>query len=287
MTGYGKSASESGDKKISVEIKSLNSKQLDISARVPLLFREKELEIRNMAGKSLRRGKIDINILIEASDENHKHQINTETVHDYIRQLREIEKDSGLKLSDQLLQTVMRLPDVLSAEKEELLEEEWQAVASCISAALSEVIQFRDQEGKVLETDMKDRVGSILELLGKIAEHEDNRLTAIRSKIEQHVRELVQADSIDQDRFEQEMIYYLEKMDFTEEKVRLKNHCDFFIDTLKESEPTGKKLGFISQEMGREINTLGSKASDSAIQKIVVEMKDELEKIKEQLLNVL
>ena len=287
MTGYGKSACESGDKKISVEIKSLNSKQLDISARIPLLYREKELEIRNVTGKSLRRGKIDINIFIGASDENQTHRINTETVHDYIRQLREIENESGLRLSDQLLETVMRLPDVLSTEKDELTEAEWQAVTGCITATLQEVTLFREQEGQVLEADMRNRLGSILELLLKIADHEENRLTAIREKIEQHFRELDQAESIDQDRLEQEMIYYLEKMDFTEEKVRLKNHCDFFIETMGANEPPGKKLGFISQEMGREINTLGSKASDSAIQKIVVEMKDEMEKIKEQLLNVL
>jgi len=287
MTGYGKSSCESGNKKISVEIKSLNSKQLDISARVPILYREKELEIRNMAGKSLMRGKIDISIIFEASDETRKHKINTETIHDYIRQLKEIEKESGLEISDQVLQTVMRLPDVLSTEKEELLDAEWQIVTSCINATLDELNKFREQEGQVLEADMRKRVSSIMGLLLKIADHEENRLATIRGKIEQHFRELDQAESIDQTRLEQEMIYYLEKLDFTEEKVRLKNHCDFFIETLGINQSSGKKLGFISQEMGREINTLGSKASDSAIQKIVVEMKDELEKIKEQLLNVL
>jgi uncharacterized protein (TIGR00255 family) len=287
MTGYGTSACEAGGKKISVEIRSLNSKQLDVGTRIPLLYREKELEIRNMASRSLKRGKIDITITVDLSEENRKHRINSETVNDYIRQLRDIGDATGLELRDQLLQTAMRLPDVLSTEKEVLSEAEWEAVTACLNGALDEVIRFRKQEGKALEADMRKRVASIIDLLEKVNPLDKDRQTAVREKLEQRLTELEQDGGFDRNRLEQEMIYYLEKMDVTEEKVRLANHCDYFIETLDNAGSSGKKLGFISQEMGREINTLGSKASDSAIQKLVVEMKDELEKIKEQLLNVL
>jgi uncharacterized protein (TIGR00255 family) len=287
MTGFGKSACETGGKKVIVEIRSLNSKQLDINTKITSLYRDKEQEVRNMLARSLQRGKIDVSIFFDNADRVVTPKINVQVVRDYIAQLRDIADTVSVDLSGQILQTVMSLPEALKTEKEELSDEEWHKVTECIASAIKEVTIFRDQEGQALASDLQQRVHHILDLLKNTGEYEKKRLEDIRTRIHQNLIELNLKEAPDKDRFEQEMIYYLEKMDITEEKVRLKNHCDFFLETMDSPEAVGKKLGFISQEMGREINTLGSKASESNIQRLVVEMKDELEKIREQLLNIL
>lgn len=286
MTGYGKSDCETGSKKVIVEIRSLNGKQLDITTKITSLFRDKEQEIRNILARALQRGKIDISIYFEMADEIRSPQINADVVRNYITQLEAIAKASSIDISGQVLQTVMSLPDTLKTVKDILNDEEWQKVSECITAAIQAVCAFRDQEGKALEADIRRSVGIILDLLEKTGEYEKDRLDGIRTRIIQNLKELEANGPVDYGRFEQEMIYYLEKLDVNEEKVRLRNHCDFFLETLENKEPVGKKLGFIIQEMGREINTLGSKASDSNIQRLVVDMKDELEKIREQVNNI-
>lgn len=287
MTGYGKSVCEVGGKKILVEIRSLNSKQLDFSSRMPSAYREKEIEVRNMMGRALQRGKIDVSVQTEISDEDRKHRINAAVVGDYIRQLRELGKAYAMDPGGQLLPALLKLPDVLMTDPEVLEESEWEAVSACLDAALGELDQFRLQEGESMEKDMRRRVDLILDYLGKTDAFEETRIPNIRSRIEKHLGELASTQTDERERLEREMIYFLEKLDITEEKTRLRNHCRFFTETLESEEPAGKKLTFISQEMGREINTLGSKANDSGIQKLVVEMKNELEKIREQLQNVL
>ena len=287
MTGYGKSTCEINGKKILVEIRALNSKQLDFSSRMPPAYREKEIEVRNRIGRELHRGKIDVSIQSEVPDKDRKHQINAAVAGDYIRQLRELGKTNGLDPGDQLLAALLKLPDMLMTEPDVLDEQEWKAVSACIGSALDELADFRLQEGKSLEADIRHRLELILGYLDRTIGFEGNRIENIRTRIEKNLAELVPAIPDDRERLEREMIYFLEKLDITEEKIRLKNHCRFFTETLGSEEPVGKKLGFISQEMGREINTLGSKANDPDIKKLVVEMKDELEKIREQLQNVL
>ena len=287
MTGYGKSACETGGKMVIVEIRSLNGKQIDITTKITSLFRDKEQEIRNMLARALQRGKIDISIYFEIADEIKSPQINADVVRNYIAQLEAVAKASSIDISGQVLQTVMSLPDTLKTDKNLLSEEEWQKVSECITDTIKAVVAFREQEGKALEADIRLSMGIILDLLQKTGEYEKDRLTGIRTRIMQNLKELEANGPIDNGRLEQEMIYYLEKLDVNEEKVRLRNHCDYFLETMENKEPVGRKLGFIIQEMGREINTLGSKASDSNIQRLVVNMKDELEKIREQVLNVL
>jgi len=287
MTGYGKSVCEAGGRNLLIEIRSLNNKQLDIAVKITSLFREKEPEIRNTLTRTLQRGKIEISIFFDPADKTVSPKINADVVRSYIAQLGEIAETMSLDISGQVLQTVMNLPDTLKTEKDKLGEEEWQKVSGCIETAIHEVNAFRDQEGKALEADIRMRVDHLLDLLEQTSAFEKDRLTIVRERLMQNLKGLDLQEPIDSGRFEQEMIYYLEKLDVTEEKVRLHNHCDFFLETLENKEPVGKKLGFIIQEMGREINTLGSKASDSNIQRLVVEMKDELEKIREQVSNIL
>jgi len=284
MTGFGKTILEIKNKTITVEIRSLNSKQLDVSARLPVLYKEKELELRNIIRQSLERGKIDVSISIDTIEKEKIPSINQAVVKNYYEQLKQI---SGELAIDQILPVIMRLPDTLKIEKQELDEKEWEQVKTGVKEAIHELISFRKQEGKALQKDIHHRVTQISKLLDNIEPYEKERIGKIKTRINHNLSEFLATESIDQNRFEQEMIYYLEKFDITEEKVRLLNHCDYFLQTLKLKLPAGKKLGFIAQEMGREINTLGSKANDSDIQKLVVQMKDELEKIKEQLLNVL
>lgn len=288
MTGFGKSIFESDDKKITIEIKSLNSKQSDINIRIPQHYKEKELILRNEVNQFLNRGKIDVSVWIEGNDKEKIAHFNEDTIKDYYTQLLKVSKALGRNLNDeQVMQIIMRLPDVIKTEIREIDEEEWKAILKATREALSELNNFRIQEGKVLEKDFIKRIGRIETFLEQIKPFESERIDKIRERINQNLIENIDKAEIDENRFEQEIILYLEKFDITEEKVRLRNHCSYFLETMNKEELAGKKLGFISQEIGREINTIGSKANHVEIQKIVVQMKDELEKIKEQLLNIL
>ncbi len=286
MTGYGKSVCELGNKKISIEIKTLNSKQTDINTKISGFFREKDIEIRGLLGKDFLRGKIDMNLSVEIIGENDNVLLNEPVIKNYLKQLKSLKAELDIPESD-LLQVLVRLPNVTKINVKEPIEEEWVIVSSTIKEAIAKVQDFRNQEGKALEKDIVERLQNIEKLLQKIEKPEKDRIEKIRSKIRQNLNEFCDNERIDENRFEQEIIYYIEKFDINEEKVRLANHCKYFSQTLKTEEAIGKKLLFISQEMGREINTIGSKANNSEIQSIVVEMKNELEKIKEQLLNIL
>lgn len=288
MTGFGKSVTEFENKKITVEIKSLNSKQADVIAKIPSLYKEKEMELRNSLSKQLKRGKIELSVWIDQNQAEKNMSINKAIIKDYYQQLNEVAKSLNRDVDDeQILGIIMRLPDVLKAETKELDENEWAVIKQTINTALSEIEKFRTQEGSVLETDFRMRIKTIEKLLAEIEPFEKNRIERVKERIKQNFKENLKETDADNNRFEQELIYYLEKLDITEEKVRLSNHCSYFIETINEDTSQGKKIGFIVQEIGREINTIGSKANNSDIQKIVVQMKDELEKIKEQVLNIL
>ncbi|WP_232829217.1 YicC/YloC family endoribonuclease [Aureibaculum luteum] len=281
MTGYGKAVTELSQKKVTVEIKTLNSKNLDLNVRVPSMYREKELEIRSKLSQQLFRGKVDFSIYIESTGSETTSTINQEVVNSYIDQLRSITEVA----SESLLEIAMRLPDVLKTNREEFDETEWTEIEKTIDEAIDEVLVYRADEGAVLAHDFTTRIKNIQKLSAEVVDLDIQRLAQVRERIEKAVSDLVQ--NVDENRFEQELIYYLEKLDITEEKVRLKNHLDYFLQALLSEESNGKKLGFICQEIGREINTTGSKSNFAPMQKVVVQMKDELEKIKEQLLNVL
>lgn len=288
MTGFGKTTVESGSKKIIVEIKSLNSKQLDLNLRMPNLFKEKEMEIRSMIKEQLDRGKVDMNIYFDNSEGDKDVSINRAIVMQYFNQMLEISSQLDVETDkSELLQTVMRFPDTLQVKAEELNEEEWLRLKAGIEKALEEINKFRKQEGEALIKDITHRIELIQELASRVPQFEGKRVEVIRQKLQDKINEWTDVKNIDQNRMEQEIIYYLEKLDITEEKVRLANHCKYFLETVVKEEAPGRKLGFIAQEIGREINTMGSKANDHDIQKLVVRMKDELEKIKEQSLNVL
>lgn len=281
MTGYGKSQLQLPTKKITVEIKSLNSKNLDLNTRMPSLYRAKEIEMRRILGKNLLRGKIDFSLFIESTGDETTTVINENIVQNYIAQLQNINDSSA----DDLLAIVMRLPDVLKIEKAELDENEWYSLEEIINEAIAKLKVYREDEGNVLKKDFILRIKAIKENLNGVIDIDEERLQAVRERLQAAIIEI--KNSVDDNRFEQEMIYYLEKLDITEEKVRLTNHLDYFLKELNSDISNGKKLGFISQEIGREINTIGSKANYAPMQKLVVQMKDDLEKIKEQLLNVL
>jgi len=287
MTGYGKAECLLPDKKLTIEIRSLNSKQMDTNARLPSLYKEKELEIRQLISAGLERGKVECSFHYEIAENASSGTINEAVVKAYYEQLYKIAGELGLPTSPELLSTVLRLPDTIRTEKAGVEDEEWIKVQEALMQALEQVQKFRNQEGLSLERDLKERVEAISEKLGKVAPFEASRMDQIRERIGNNLEEFLKKDAVDENRFEQELIYYLEKLDISEEKVRLANHCKYFLETMQETAPVGKKLGFISQEMGREINTLGSKANQTEIQKLVVEMKDELERIKEQVLNIL
>ena len=287
MTGFGKAECLLPDKKLTIEVKSLNSKQMDINARLPALYREKELEIRQRIASELVRGKVECTFYFEMTDEAVAGSINEGVVKDYYEQLYRISGELGLKTNIELLSAVMRLPDTIRSEKPVLGEDEWITVEKALEQALHQVNGFRAQEGEALERDLRKRIASISEKLELVSQHEQERIEKIKERIGGNLEEFLKNGSMDENRFEQELIYYLEKLDISEEKVRLANHCVYFLETMDQEEASGKKLGFISQEIGREINTLGSKANHATIQRIVVEMKDELERIKEQILNVL
>jgi uncharacterized protein (TIGR00255 family) len=287
MTGYGKAECLLADKKLTIEIKSLNSKQLDTNTRLPALYREKDLDIRQLIASSLQRGKVECSIYYELSDEAVSGSINEPVVKSYYQQLYKISGELGLPAGLELLSAVMRMPDTIRSEKPDLDEREWTQVQEALGQALEQVNEFRTQEGGSLDRDLRLRIEAISQKLRTVEDYESERITLIRERIRTHLEESTVMDSLDENRLEQELIYYIEKLDISEEKVRLANHCSYFLETLEDLEPAGKKLGFISQEMGREINTLGSKANHKEIQKLVVEMKDELERIKEQIYNVL
>ena len=281
MTGYGKSILELPSKKITIEIKSLNSKNLDLNARVPSTYREKEMELRNIIAKSLGRGKVDFNLYVEVSGEATTTVINEEVVKDYIWQLKNIVDGDATAL----LSMAVRMPDALKTEREELGEEEYLKIVAGVTDALDAINVYRTDEGKALEADFRKRVSNIQKLLEDVTKIDPERITNVREKLQKAVADL--QVEVDENRFEQELMYYLEKYDITEEKVRLSNHLSYFMEALDSKDSNGKKLGFISQEIGREINTIGSKANYAPMQQMVVQMKDELEKIKEQALNVL
>lgn len=288
MTGFGKTTVEIGNKKVVIEIKSLNSKQLDLNLRMPNLFKEKEMEVRGMVKDWLDRGKVDMCIYIDNSESDKDVQINKSIVIKYFNQMIEISETLGVVPDkSELLQTAMRFPDVMQVKSDELNEDEWVLLKAGIEEALKVMDDFRTQEGKALIKDIVYRVQLIQELAGNVPQFEAKRVEIIRQKLQEKINEWTDVKNIDQNRLEQEIIYYLEKLDITEEKVRLANHCKYFIETVEKEDAPGRKIGFIAQEIGREVNTMGSKANDHDIQKLVVRMKDELEKIKEQSLNVL
>lgn len=281
MTGYGKATSEFPGKKISVEIRSLNSKQTDINVRVPQFYRSKELEIRDMLAKNLVRGKIDFNLFAEITGEDEAPKVNKPIVLGYLQQLGEIKSEASV--DSDTLAIAMRMPDVLKSEKEELTDDEWAQIQSVIKQAITHMQAFRQQEGESLLADFTGRINAIRTHLQQVQPFEESRITSLKERLQKNLENI----EVDKDRFEQELIFYLEKLDINEEKVRLANHLDYFLEVMQKEENCGKKLGFISQEIGREINTLGSKANQADIQKLVVQMKEELERIKEQVLNTL
>jgi uncharacterized protein (TIGR00255 family) len=287
MTGFGKASNEITGKKITVEIRSLNSKQLDLNLRMPYLYKEKELDLRTDIGKQIERGKVDVSIFTESTQETIPTTLNKTLAKAYYQELKSLSEELNTGNED-LLSLVVRMPDVLKAEREtiELDETEWGEVKKVVNKAIEAFQKFREDEGKTLEKEFTSRIGIIEKLLSDVVKLDDARIANIKNRIKNNLQEVIDAAKIDQNRFEQELIYYIEKLDITEEKLRLKTHLDYFINTMKEP-ASGRKLGFISQEIGREINTIGSKANDAGMQKMVVQMKDELEKIKEQLLNVL
>jgi len=287
MTGYGKAECLLADKKLTIEIKSLNSKQMDTNARLPSLYKEKELEIRQLITSELERGKVDCSFFYELTGDTAPATINEPVVKSYYQQLYKISGELGLQASLELLSTVMRMPDTIRTEKQELDVKEWMKVKDALTKAVGQLDNFRIQEGKSLDIDLRQRVEAISTKLEKVESYEKERVDQVRERIAKHLEDFVKKNTVDENRFEQELIYYIEKLDISEEKVRLANHCTYFLETMEDEGPAGKKLGFISQEMGREINTLGSKANHKELQKLVVEMKDELERIKEQVLNVL
>ncbi|MCK5730925.1 MAG: YicC family protein [Draconibacterium sp.] len=287
MTGFGKAEFEVNDKKFTIEIKSLNSKQVDINTRTPALYREKDIIIRKILSEKLSRGKIDFNIYVENLGKESNSKINEPILKSYFEHLSKISGDLNVAVDQSTLQAAMRLPDILKTEYETLDKSEWNIIFENIQKAISDINSFREQEGKALETDIIGNVNSINNLLKEIEPFEKIRIEAVKLRLIENLENLKFNGKVDENRFEQELIFYLEKLDINEEKVRLTNHCEFFIETANQSVSSGKKLGFISQELGREINTIGSKANETNIQRIVVQMKDHLERVKEQLLNVL
>jgi uncharacterized protein (TIGR00255 family) len=285
MTGFGKAKINVKNKQIIAEVKSVNSKQLDLGLRLPLSLRDKEAEFRNLIAEVAERGKVDFNIYFDGESSERKMVLNKQLANNYYKELMLFAKDVKADSSN-LLGMVMNLPDVFKQEFSIADEEEIKKVKSLIQSALNEFNTFRKSEGLTLGKELEKRILLILGLLKKIEQADGKRIKVIKERIKKELYDIISKDKVDQNRFEEELIYYLEKMDITEEKVRLKTHCDYFLSTMKEKS-SGRKLGFISQEIGREINTIGSKANDAAIQKMVVQMKDELEKIKEQLMNVL
>lgn len=281
MTGYGKTILQLPTKKISIELKSLNSKNLDLNARMPSVYREKELHMRKRIAARMQRGKIDFSLYVEVTGEETTSVLNKTVVKQYMNQLKELVDGSDTEI----LKMAVRMPDTLSTNREDLDEDEWQAIEDGLKETLDKIENYRIEEGKALETDFDLRIKNIDGLLKQVIDMDPDRISGVRERLNKGVSEI--KERVDENRFEQELVYYIEKFDITEEKVRLHNHLEYFLKTLNSDDSNGKKLGFIGQEIGREINTIGSKANYAPMQKLVVQMKDELEKVKEQLLNVL
>ncbi|MFA9188900.1 YicC/YloC family endoribonuclease [Flavobacterium magnesitis] len=282
MTGFGKATLQLPTKKITVEVKSLNSKGLDLNVRMPSLYREMELGLRTQIASTLERGKVDFSIYIESTAEQTSTKVNVPIVKAYINQLREVYADAD---ETELMKMAVRMPDTMKVEREEIDENEWAEIKNVINEGLNNILSFRKDEGLSLEKEFQLRIGNIRQYMNDALALDPERVQAIKDRLQTAIDEL--KVNVDENRFEQELIYYLEKLDITEEKVRLTNHLDYFLETINGTEANGRKLGFITQEMGREINTMGSKSNHAQMQKLVVMMKDELEKIKEQVLNVL
>jgi uncharacterized protein (TIGR00255 family) len=273
MTGFGKATLQLPTKKITIEVKSLNSKGLDLNVRMPSLYREMELGLRNLIASKLERGKIDFSIYIESTAEQTSTRVNVPIVKAYINQLREVYADAD---ETELMKMAVRMPDTMKVEREEIDESEWATIQNVIEEALQNILNFRKDEGESLEKEFQLRIGNIRQFMNEALALDPERVQAIKDRLQTAIAEL--QVNVDENRFEQELIYYLEKLDITEEKVRLTNHLDYFLDTIKGTEANGRKLGFITQEMGREINTMGSKSNHAQMQKLVVQMKDELER---------
>lgn len=282
MTGFGKATLQLPTKKITVEIKSLNSKGLDLNTRMPSVFREMELGLRNQLSQNLERGKVDFSLYVEVTGEETSSKINVPIVKGYINQMKAVIPNAD---ETELMKMAVRMPDALKTERDEIDENEWKQIQTVIDEALQNIIQFRIDEGVSLEKEFLHRIANIMTLMNNAVAYDAERVETVKTRLRTALDEL--KENVDENRFEQELIFYLEKYDITEEKVRLENHLNYFIETLAGTEANGRKLGFITQEMGREINTMGSKSNHSEMQKLVVMMKDELEKIKEQVLNVL
>jgi len=287
MTGFGKSTCEYGNKKIVVEIKSLNSKQLDLSTRISGLYREKDIELRTELSQQLERGKIDFALYVDNSGKESVSQINQAVLMAYYEQIKQISNDLNIDVPANWFDVLLRLPDALKTDTVEMDENEWKEIKIAVGQAIEQLKEFRIQEGKSLENVFITKINRIAELLNQVAPFEGERIEKIKAKLEENLQTISDKISYDKNRLEQELIFYIEKLDVNEEKVRLKTHLDYFIETMNHEKSPGKKLGFIAQEIGREVNTLGSKSNHSEMQKIVVLMKDELEQIKEQVLNVL
>jgi len=287
MTGFGRSTLELPERSISVEVKSLNSKQFDAILRLPPLYREKEGDLRLLLNSELERGKIELIINIDKNGASGSFQFNRELAKEYFMEMKLLAEELKLDLNDEVINTLARMPDVLKAEQAALSDEEWKQLRATVVDAIRNLNDFRLTEGAALEKDLLSRSSLIEKLLEDIQPLEGKRIDLLRNRLLKQLEESLPSGTVDKNRFEQEIVFYMEKLDITEEKVRLKKHCHYFAEILAEKGNNGKKLGFISQEMGREINTLGSKANDADIQKVVVLMKDELEKIKEQLFNIL
>ncbi len=292
MTGYGKAEAHIGARKYTVEIRSLNGKGLDLSVRMPSRFRPHEMDLRKQVGKAVGRGKSDLLIHFESDASDVRHEVNTGLVQQYVDQLTPLFEANGVPASHvegrlQQFQSALRFPDVVSATKDTLEEGEWEALRALVTSASEQFIAYRTQEGAVLEEDFRKRVGAIEALRGELKPLLEARSERTRSRLREHLEADLPRDRIDENRFEHELIFYMEKLDVTEELVRLEANCAYFLEMLDADSGQGKKLGFISQEIGREINTLGSKCQDAGMQRLVVQMKDELEKIKEQVLNAL
>jgi uncharacterized protein (TIGR00255 family) len=287
MTGYGKAICDLGEKTATIEIKTLNSKQFDLYFRIPVAYRDKEMDMRNELSNRLKRGKMEVIFTLEYKEGKHATQINADIVKNYYTQVQEITKELGISSTEPILQAILRLPDSLNIDREKVDPEESFKLMQTLSSAIEELEKFRNTEGLSLAKDVASRIKLIDSFLDRVEPFEKERTESIRNKLESSLLEFIPQESIDKNRYEQELIYFLEKLDISEEKTRLRHHCKYFIEVMAENDQVGRKLGFVAQEIGREINTIGSKANHSGIQKLVVLMKDELEKIKEQLMNVL
>jgi len=285
MTGYGKAELNLTNANFTIEVRSLNSKQIDANVKMSSIYRDKEIGLRKLLSEKLQRGKIELSIWREKSESNSKYTLNAELIKEYFTQIEEITNILNLNNKD-MMSSILKMPEVLVKGEEKADDNEWLEIQKGVDTAITNILQFRLDEGKKLETDITARINTLARLLVEVAPFANNRIEKIKKSLADKLAE-IDTKNIDENRFEQELIYYLEKQDITEEQVRLDAHLDYFIETMKTDSPNGKKLGFIGQEIGREINTIGSKSSDAGMQKIVVEMKDELEKIKEQLLNIL